>query len=368
MKKNMIVRITKILKKMLKIKYLILNKIIIILLILIIQSYIYFISSKENIIMNNNQFVTTNQFVPSSDINNSIILKEKESLLKYISKSINKNISNLKTIFLDYKCHFGNQIILLNKVIFICEILGCKRIILNKDIYWFIKTKIIYKKFKMCIEVGDEKDYIKKNIIIDRSNNFFWFFNYIKPKFRTEILKEEILRNLPKKNTDPNTLFIYIRSGDIFTNELMQFKYFQPPLCFYHKILNTFEFQNIVIIAEDKKNPVIDKLLIEFPSILYKNNSLIDDISYLLYGYNIVGAYSTFLINILRFNDNIKLLWYYEFSESFFFTYEFNHKNINIFKMKTSDFYYDTLNECNTLQCIINIMLNYECKYNFIVR
>ena len=108
---------------------------------------------------------------------------------------------------MDFKCNFGNQLILLNKVIFFCEILGCERIILNKQYYWFIKNNIVYKKFNMIIEVGDEKDYINKNILIDRTNNFFWYSNYIKPKFKTEIIKHEILRNLPKMFTDSNNLF-----------------------------------------------------------------------------------------------------------------------------------------------------------------
>ena len=34
--------------------------------------------------------------------------------------------------------------------------------------------------------------------------------------------------------------------------------------------------------------------------------------------------------------------------------------------MKDSDFYYDKLNKCNTLQCITNIMINSTCEYNFI--
>ena len=286
------------------------------LIILIINIFIIF--SNRNRIMHNYRHKNTNQLIDSpQQLNSSIILKEKEELLKYISKSIKENIKSIETIFLDYKCNFGNQLILLNKVIFFCEILGCKRILLNKDFYWFIKNKILYKKYEMIIEVGDEKDYQNKNIIIDRSSNFFWYFNYIKPQFRPEIIKQEILSNLPKMITDPNTLFIYIRSGDIFN--VFCKGYFQPPLCFYHRILNIFKFQNITIIAENKNNPVIDKLLVQFPNIFYKNNSLKNDISYLVYSYNLVGAFSTFINNIIRFNDNLQLFWYYEFDESFFF-------------------------------------------------
>ena len=333
-------------------------------LILIILN-IYIIFANRNRIMYNYNYMSKNPIIDSpQQLNSSIILKEKEELLKYISKSMKANIKRIETIFLDYKCNFGNQLILLNKVIFFCEILGCKRILLNKDFYWFIKNKIIYKKYGMIIEVGDEKDYKNKNIIIDRSHNFFWYFNYINPQFRSEIIKQEILSNLPKMIIDPNTLFIYIRSGDIFKGCCKN--YFQPPLCFYQRILNIFKFQNITIIAEDKNNPVIDKLLVQFPNIFYKNNSLKIDISYLAYSYNLVGGFSTFVNNIIRFNDNLKLFWYYEFKKSFFFSFEFNHKNISIFKMKVSDSYYDKLKMCNTSQCETNIILNSKCVYNFI--
>ena len=42
-------------------------------------------------------------------------------------KNINKDM-----IYLDMKYHFGNQLLIFNKLIFYCEIIGCKKIILEK--------------------------------------------------------------------------------------------------------------------------------------------------------------------------------------------------------------------------------------------
>ena len=56
------------------------------------------------------------------------------------------------------------------------------------------------------------------NIIIDKTLNSLFYFNYNNPENEIYILKNEILKNLPKININPKELFIYIKSGDIFIN------------------------------------------------------------------------------------------------------------------------------------------------------
>ena len=72
----------------------------------------------------------------------TLYMKEKNELLTFISKSVGKKITSVNTIFLSQKLMFGNQIILINLAIFFCEILGCKKIILDQNWNWFIKHKI----------------------------------------------------------------------------------------------------------------------------------------------------------------------------------------------------------------------------------
>ena len=90
--------------------------------------------------------------------------------------------------------------------------------------------------------------------------------------------------------------------------------------------------------------------------------------SILINAYNIVGAYSTFLKTLILLNDNLQKFWYFNYQSnllwSYFFDYEFSHKNISLFKMKEFDFY-KRLRECNNLQCQMKIMINYTCKYPF---
>ena len=113
--------------------------------------------------------------------------------------------------------------IILNKAIFYCEILKCKRIILNKNVYWFISNDIIDTNNNMTIELGDIETYKnKRGILIDNTNNFFWYYGYYRPQYRINLIREQILQNLPIIKLNPNDLYIYIRSGDIFTKTSMR--------------------------------------------------------------------------------------------------------------------------------------------------
>lgn len=301
-----------------------------------------------------------------TDKTDPILKNEKKELLKYISMCAKREIKKIKTIFLNLTLNFGNQLILLNKVIFFCEILGCKRIILNKKAYWFIKNKIIDKKYKMSIEVGEEKNYRSKGILIDNTQNLFFYFKYLRPIFRPEVIKNEILKNLPNVCVNPNDLYIYIRSGDIF--EYYHRYYFQPPLCFYQNILNNFTFNNIYIISEKRNNPVIDKLFLQFQKVSYKINIMKYDIAYIINAYNLVGAYSTFLNYIIKYNDNLKYFWYFNFDTSIdysiFFGFKFYH-NVTKYRMNESD-YYNIMRNCSNLEEQKQIMLKYKCQNQII--
>ena len=94
------------------------------------------------------------------------------------------------------------------------------------------------------------------------------------------IFKNQLINNLPKILTHPNDLYIYIRGGDIFHQSPPNSasNYFQPPLCFYSKILNEFKFRNIFIISKDSLNLVISSLLCKYPYVKLKKNNIKIDI------------------------------------------------------------------------------------------
>ena len=304
------------------------------------------------------------------DPNDPLIQKEKDSFFSYITQASGHKVTSVDTIFLAQGYKFGNIIIILNKALFYCEIIKCKRIILNQNKTWFIKNKVYYPEYNISIEVGDPDTFNSKNTIFDVSDNFLFYYEYIKPEFRADIIKNEILNNLPKVQVDFNDLFMYIRSGDIFTIDNNY--YAQPPLCFYKNIINNYKnFSKIYIIAQDNINPVINKLIEEYPKIIFNINSLTTDIAYLINAFNIVGAASTFINIIIRFNDNLKYYWEYNIESDIVKIINLHHsfyklpKNITYFRMEPSIKYLKEMSYWNHTESQINLMITENCTNNF---
>ena len=160
------------------------------------------------------------------------------------------------------------------------------------------------------------------------------------------IFREQLFNNLPKVLVHPKDLYIYIRSGDIFSlhNISSIGGYYQPPLCFYIKILNKFKFNKVYIISEDKLNPIIPNLLSKYSYIKIKRNNLKVDISYLINSYNMVAAKSTFFSVSIKLNNKLKFLWEYDFFSSLRRTYlDFHYSfyklplDYTIYKMNSSN-------------------------------
>jgi hypothetical protein len=135
----------------------------------------------------------------------------KKNLLNFFSKSVGKTIDSVKYIYLGKNMRFGNQLIRLYNTMFMCEILGCKKIFLEKKNNWYLKNKINNKKYKISIESKDLKNLDKLNIIIDESYNMFYFSKIIVPIIRVNILRKEIIRNLQIIKVNYNDLqYLYI--------------------------------------------------------------------------------------------------------------------------------------------------------------
>lgn len=101
-----------------------------------------------------------------------------------------------------------------------------------------------------------------------------------------------------------NDVVIHIRSGDIFISPHP--RYIPPPLSYYTKIIEDNKFKNIYIIAENKNNPCIDKLLECYPNINFKQNNLQEDIKLLLRAQNIICSIGTFVPTMMYFTNNVK--------------------------------------------------------------
>ena len=250
---------------------------------------------------------------PKND-NDSLLYQERINIIDYISKTIKKNITSIKRIVFTEGTKFGNTLILLNKLIFFCEIIKCNEIILTNNAFWFIKNSIFLNDYNITINRINKKSkysfYNNSDTIYYNSYNIFSYLFKIKPKIRINLLKDEIISNLPKLNISKNDLYIHIRSGDIFINDINRY-YAQPPYCFYTSILNNFNFSSIYLLSQDKNNPTINKLLSKFKNIIYLKQSLDYDLSCLINCNNLVGSISSFLNMIIILNSNLANFYEY---------------------------------------------------------
>jgi len=226
----------------------------------------------------------------------------------------------------------GNNLASLNRLIFYCEIIGCKNIILDKKKFWFIKNKIILPGNNITILVKKNK-YKNFNYIYNTKILYFSILN-IKPEIKIHLLRNEIMKNLIKIKTLKTHLYIHIRSGDIF-RKTPNGHYAQPPLCFYQLILNQNKFKKIYLISENNKNPIISKLLNQYSNIIYRTNTLLIDMSYLISAYNIVASISSFLTSIIQLNNNLKLLWDYNI---YHMSEKILHNHYDLFKYPNNNF------------------------------
>ncbi len=356
----------------------------------------------------------------------------KKDILRTFSNNLGEKISSKSNIiiFMDTNCSFGNHILILNKLIFYCEIIGCKKIILEKNNNLYIRNNIYDKKYNIKIEVSDKdiertlyndddndadigeaklnegfedddndndndninahkiayngnnyysnksNDKNQKIYYLNQLDNYFYFNNYnIRTENKFHIFKNEILRNLPNIKTNKEDLYIHIRGSDIFKNKNAEYApdYAQPPLCFYQKIFKLFKFRKIYIISADEENPVIKQLINENKNIIFKANSIEIDIATLAYAYNIVGSISSFLISIIKLNNNLKQFWEYDRYPVILGVPHLHHSLYNftrkytIFNMKPSKIYKNQMIIWQRSEEQIKIMLNDTCPYDFTV-
>ena len=376
------------------------------------------------------QFLNTK--IMPKDKNSPLIEKEKKDILKKFSENMMENIVPNMTIYLDMKFNFGNQLLILNKLIFYCEIIGCKKIILERMNNLYIENTIYDKEYNIEIEVndmvdensmdkaednfvhdenfnfndeydndGDNQNNINQNIIIsnDHNNinkkddnkdekkkekiyylskldNCFYFTTYnIRVENKFHIFKNEILKNLPKIKINKEDLYIHIRGSDIFQNRNPDYApdYGQPPLCFYKKILKAFKFRKVYIISSDKENPVINELLNKNKNIIFRFNTIDIDIASLAYAYNIVGSISSFLISIIKLNNNLKNFWEYDrylvrlgIPHLHHSLYNFTRK-YTIYRMKPSKIYKNQMIIWQGSNDQLKIMLNDTCPNDFTI-
>lgn len=136
-----------------------------------------------------------------------------------------------------------------------------------------------------------------------------------------------------KRHADSEILTIHIRSGDIFKAEIPHFKYGQPPLSFYKKILSKKAWNSVELVYEDDSNPVINALKIYMQqhgiNFTEYSSDLKGDIEILARATSIVIGRGTFIYPIICMSSNIRSVYYFHNESST--SWGLNNKNINFY-------------------------------------
>ena len=105
-------------------------------------------------------------------------------------------------------------------------------------------------------------------------------------------------------------------------------------MCFYQKIINENNYSNIFIISNGHENPVVDKSLELYPKIKFLHGAVEYDISILINVHNLVMPLSSFPMNLIYLNNNLKNLYIYPLIR-----YILKDINYIVHKMEPSDNY-----------------------------
>ena len=316
----------------------------------IIEDYLSFAAENENHKLGENNSLYHLFYLDEYPNNKK---KRLEIKLKFISKLKNNRTKKIDTFFMTNNYRLGNSIISLNNAIFYCEIMGCKKILLNEQGItrkWLIKNPIYIKKLDIIIMLGSA-NCNDDNVLC---------------------LKKELLRNLPNVKTDPNDLYIHLRAADVFSAKPSD-KYAQPPLCFYEKIIDNNKFKNIYIIASDRDNIILDALINKYKYIIFEQHDFQYDFALIVYAYNFAISVSSFSVSAIKFNDNLKHLWEYDIfrlSEKFFFLHHHLYKfdiKYKIHTMKPSDIYAKKMFFWERSESQLKLMLEDKCPYDFVI-
>lgn len=128
-----------------------------------------------------------------------------------------------------------------------------------------------------------------------QANNNRIALEYIRPILR-------LSSDLPFQPDFDNTLFIHIRSGDLFRGGGSHGAYAQPPLDYYTRILSLEKEKTVVVLYEDTGNPVVQALQVAFPHIQLYSLPLYETIYVFVHAKYVVSGVGSFIPMILSMN------------------------------------------------------------------
>jgi len=245
---------------------------------------------------------------------------------------------------------FGNSVIQLINILHIAISFNHNIKEIKKHDFFDIEiiNNILNNKENNNIIEDKHEFFVKENINVPSE-----LFKKNEEKVQEILEKSFIIQDIPELEKDD--FVIHIRSGDIF-DENPHPVYVMPPFSYYKNIIDSVTYHNIIIIAEDRKNPVIDKLLSHYPNIKFKIQSFYKDIQTILGANNVISSFGTFIPYLLLLSKNIKNLYQPNYQG---WDGHFRKTSINLHKIDLSDYIKKMRPWKNTPEQI-EILLNYE--------
>ena len=214
---------------------------------------------------------------------------------------------NIKNISIQrWYGRLGNNIIQVKNGLTIAYHYNCNLIIPSH--------RLFTKRYIVINSSINEKD--KPHLINSESEQFF-YQNKIKiqgervdvslfTKYHDKVIEtmKRIFRITSQQSLKEDDLVIHIRSGDIFNNKRPHRSYVPPPLWYYQKIIESYPFQRIYLIAEDRVNPCINALLERYQNIQWKRRTLEEDIQIIMNARHIVMSIGTFIPQLTSLSTN----------------------------------------------------------------
>ena len=170
-----------------------------------------------------------------------------------------------------------------------------------------IRFKITHPLFDLQVIEDYFSKFNNKNIITDKCDFFYSRIQHGDNQEKIRLLKKSFrIKNVNKLPEDH--LIIHLRSGDIFSQNPHP-NYVPPPLSYYIKNIDKDKHKKIIILCEDNKNPILDKLLEIYENSSHQINNLEDDIRLLLGATSVIYSVGTFAHSVLSMSNNIKHIY-----------------------------------------------------------
>ena len=243
-----------------------------------------------------------------------------------------------------WKGRLGNNINQVINALFYCIYMNTN-LIIPKHKYFKNTIIIINNKCKNENIYCDKKNFIKFDKVdlipsFKIKENKFLGPKIVNKRFKAkenilQLLKTNLIDNFTIKslnNYNENTLIIYIRSGDLFNKTCVHPKYISAPYYFYKEILTKYKnnYDRYILVAEDTNNPVIKKLLEEYPNIEYNKNNLEDDIKIILGASHIISSVGTFIRGFSWISKNMKKVYLPSFVRSIGYYHNIQFEKIDL--------------------------------------